>query len=255
MCEKQCRDENGFKCHRMSEVHQRQMQLFAQRPDKFMDDFSKEFEREFMRLISTRYARTRVLANSVYCEVIADKQHIHMNSTIWVTLSEFVQHLARTQQCKIDKTPRGWYLEYIDSDKIERERQAYSRRKAEMTSQVRDEKRIQEAVEAARSSGGYQKPEYTPLQRSEGETIGFKVPLSTRTNTKPPRSILSEAEQRKGPVNILLEEARKRKNANVTKVVTETKRKKSALERVMEENEQRKMVTLNPHRDPSMSRF
>ena len=25
MCQKQCRDENGFKCHRMSEGHQRQM--------------------------------------------------------------------------------------------------------------------------------------------------------------------------------------------------------------------------------------
>lgn len=42
-----------------------------------------------------RYCRTRVLANSVYNNVVCDRHHIHMNSTIWVTLSEFVQVKAR----------------------------------------------------------------------------------------------------------------------------------------------------------------
>lgn len=41
MCEKQCRDENGFKCHTMSEGHQRQLLLFADNPNKFLDDYSK----------------------------------------------------------------------------------------------------------------------------------------------------------------------------------------------------------------------
>jgi DNA/RNA-binding protein KIN17 len=27
LCQKSCRDENGFKCHQMSEGHQRQMQV------------------------------------------------------------------------------------------------------------------------------------------------------------------------------------------------------------------------------------
>ena len=44
MCQKQCRDENGFKCHTMSESHQRQMEMFSQNSTKFMDEFSKEFE-------------------------------------------------------------------------------------------------------------------------------------------------------------------------------------------------------------------
>ena len=30
MCQKQCRNENGFKCHCMSESHQRQMEVFSQ---------------------------------------------------------------------------------------------------------------------------------------------------------------------------------------------------------------------------------
>lgn len=33
--------QNGFKCHMMSESHQRQLLLFAENPDKYIDDFSK----------------------------------------------------------------------------------------------------------------------------------------------------------------------------------------------------------------------
>ncbi|MBN3271728.1 KIN17 protein, partial [Polyodon spathula] len=41
MCQKQCRDENGFKCHCMSESHQRQLLLASENPDQFMDYFSE----------------------------------------------------------------------------------------------------------------------------------------------------------------------------------------------------------------------
>ena len=33
--------QNGFKCHMMSESHQRQLLLFAENPDKYVDDFSQ----------------------------------------------------------------------------------------------------------------------------------------------------------------------------------------------------------------------
>eukprot|EP01071_Lankesteria_metandrocarpae_P004914 Lankesteria_metandrocarpae@DN3745_c0_g1_i1.p1 len=147
MCQKQCRDENGFKCHRMSEQHQRQMKLFASTPDRYMDSFSKEFERTFMRLMQTTYCRTRVLANTVYCDLISEKTHTHMNSTVWVTLSEFVQYLGRTGKCTIDRTERGWWLEYIDKDKVERDKAAERERKAELNEEQRRARFLQEAVE------------------------------------------------------------------------------------------------------------
>ena len=34
MCQKQCRDENGFKCHLTSEGHKRQMMVFGQSPTR-----------------------------------------------------------------------------------------------------------------------------------------------------------------------------------------------------------------------------
>ena len=42
MCQKQCRDENGFKCHIESESHLRQMTIVAANPSKIIDEFSKE---------------------------------------------------------------------------------------------------------------------------------------------------------------------------------------------------------------------
>lgn len=37
MCEKQCRDENGFKCHLTSEGHKRQMEVFGQNPARIIE--------------------------------------------------------------------------------------------------------------------------------------------------------------------------------------------------------------------------
>ena len=37
MCQKQCRDENGFKCHQTSESHLRQMRIFQENPQSVME--------------------------------------------------------------------------------------------------------------------------------------------------------------------------------------------------------------------------
>ena len=106
MCQKQCRDENGFKCHCTSESHLRQMHLFAENPHKLMDEFTSEFETEFLELLSRRFGTRRVAANIVYNEYIADKGHLHMNSTMFETLTAFVKYLGRTGKCVIDETEK-----------------------------------------------------------------------------------------------------------------------------------------------------
>ncbi|KAJ1798000.1 hypothetical protein LPJ59_002785 [Coemansia sp. RSA 2399] len=114
MCEKQCRDENGFKCHCASEAHQRQMSIFAENPDRYVEQFSQEFEDAFVSILSRRYGTKKVLANQVYQEIVSDKQHLHMNATKWDTLSEFVMHLGRSGKCKVEEAERGWLVEWID---------------------------------------------------------------------------------------------------------------------------------------------
>ena len=89
MCEKQCRDANGFKCHVQSESHRRQMEIVAANQGKFIQNFSKQFEKGFMDIVRTRYRKKKVRANHVYNEYIQDREHVHMNSTTWSTLTEF----------------------------------------------------------------------------------------------------------------------------------------------------------------------
>lgn len=51
----------------------------------------------------------------MYQEYIADKSHLHMNATRWVTLSEFVKHLGRSGIARVDETEKGWFIAWIDN--------------------------------------------------------------------------------------------------------------------------------------------
>jgi DNA/RNA-binding protein KIN17 len=48
MCNKQCRDENGFKCHQTSESHLQQMKVFGANPHRVIDGYSEMFLDTFM---------------------------------------------------------------------------------------------------------------------------------------------------------------------------------------------------------------
>ncbi|KAG5220654.1 domain of Kin17 curved DNA-binding protein-domain-containing [Salix suchowensis] len=115
VCEKQCRDENGFKCHAASESHLRQMLVVGEHAGKHIANFSAEFQSTFVKLLSRRFGTNRVRANTVYQEYIADKEHLHMNSTRWVTLTEFVKHLGRSGVARVDETEKGLYIAWIDN--------------------------------------------------------------------------------------------------------------------------------------------
>lgn len=145
MCEKQCRDENGFKCHTMSESHQRQLLLFADTPGKFLYSFSKEFSDGYMELVRRRFGTKRVLANKVYQEYIQDKNHIHMNATRWLTLSDYVKWLGRTGQVVADETEKGWFITYIDRSPEAMERLAKAENKEKMEKD--DEERMAEFIQ------------------------------------------------------------------------------------------------------------
>jgi DNA/RNA-binding protein KIN17 len=55
MCQKQCRDENGFKCHLTSDSHRRQMEVFGQNPERVIDGYSEEFHISFMEHMRIAY--------------------------------------------------------------------------------------------------------------------------------------------------------------------------------------------------------
>ncbi|KAJ4961765.1 hypothetical protein NE237_021675 [Protea cynaroides] len=154
MCQKQCRDENGFKCHCMSESHQRQMEVFGQNRTRLIDGYSEEFERTFMDHLKRSHRFSRVAATVVYNEYISDGHHIHMNSTQWVTLTEFVKYLGRTGQCKVEETPKGWFMTYIDRDSetLFKERLKTKRLKSDVVEEERQERAIKKQIERVEQS-------------------------------------------------------------------------------------------------------
>lgn len=124
MCEKQCRDENGFKCHAATPAHQTNLALFASQPELFVDRFSKQFLSGFIGVLQQRYGSNPVAANTVYQDYIKDKEHVHMNSTRWSTLSEFAKDLGRRGICRVDERDGALWVVFIDRHAIERKQRA-----------------------------------------------------------------------------------------------------------------------------------
>ncbi|KAM3380022.1 KIN17-like protein [Capsicum galapagoense] len=151
MCQKQCRDENGFKCHCMSESHQRQMEIFGQNPNRIVSGYSEEFESLFLEHMKRSHRFSRVAATVVYNEYIADRHHVHMNSTQWATLTEFVKYLGKTGKCKVEETPKGWFITYIDRDSetLFKEKMKNKRIRADLADEEKQEREIKKQRERA----------------------------------------------------------------------------------------------------------
>ena len=170
MCQKQCRDENGFKCHTMSESHMRQMEMFSQNSKSFMDEFSTEFE-GWMMEITAEGALEADVGEPDLQEYISDKQHFHMNATIWETLTDFVMYLGREGKCEVDETEKGWFVTYIDRDpeKLRKVEERAKRERTELDAEERQLRDIERLVKRARETGEDQVGEATELQRAEGD--------------------------------------------------------------------------------------
>uniref|UniRef100_A0A9J2PRM0 DNA/RNA-binding protein Kin17 WH-like domain-containing protein n=1 Tax=Ascaris lumbricoides TaxID=6252 RepID=A0A9J2PRM0_ASCLU len=150
MCQKQCRDQNGFKCHLMSEAHQRQLLLFAENPDTYLKEYSEQFEKAFLTVLRNTFGTKRVRANEVYQEYIRDKMHVHMNSTTWHTLTNFVLYLGSSGKCRIDQTEKGWFIALVDQEEEMRKQEAAHKAKADHDDEERQQQLLEQRVERAR---------------------------------------------------------------------------------------------------------
>merc|ERR1712166_150974 len=236
MCQKQCRDENGFKCHCTSESHQRQMLVFADNPNKFMDTYSDEFETSFLDMVKHRFGQKRVKANNVYKEFISHRDHMHMNSTCWTTLTDFIIYLGRTGKCKVDQTPKGWFFSWIDRDPRTLERQAELEKKERMDKSDDDklakQMEIQRQHQLTVEGGGKQRSEATNLERTDKTaTVTFGLKMN-KTVAKPLPAVpkFDTADSIQAPVS------KPADTRFVPQPATE-KRKRSAVEELVAENE------------------
>lgn len=127
------------------------MRLFAENPHQQIDEFSAEFERGFIEMLSYRHGTKRVLANRVYQEYIGDKHHIHMNATIWTSLTEICKYLGKEGKATVDETEKGWFIQYIDRDPRMLAKQAAldQRKVVEYDQEERTQRMIESQIAAA----------------------------------------------------------------------------------------------------------
>ncbi|KAA8899412.1 domain of Kin17 curved DNA-binding protein-domain-containing protein [Sphaerosporella brunnea] len=175
VCERQMRDENGFKCHTSSESHIRQMLLVGEDPKKFIEQYSAQFKRDFLTLLRTSHGEKKIDANRFYQEYIANKEHVHMNSTKWVTLSEFTKHLGREGICRVEEGEKGGLMiQWIDNSPDALKRQEFLKKKERMErgDEIRERRAIEEMVERAEAQRKLQEDDRPKeLVREEGEKV------------------------------------------------------------------------------------
>ncbi|XP_041340442.1 DNA/RNA-binding protein KIN17-like [Pyrgilauda ruficollis] len=239
MCQKQCRDENGFKCHCMSESHQRQLLLASENPQQFLDYFSEEFRKDFLELLRRRFGTKRVHNNIVYNEYISHREHIHMNATQWETLTDFTKWLGREGLCRVCETPKGWYIQYIDRDPetIRRQQEQERKRKQDLDDEEKTAKFIEQQVRRGLERKELEMPVYTELNReNEEEKVTFKLNkgASTSVAASSKTSVLALK---------MVEGAVKRKGAAHRSGQPKKKIKKSALDEIMELEEEKKRIS------------
>uniref|UniRef100_A0A8C5PEF4 DNA/RNA-binding protein KIN17 n=1 Tax=Leptobrachium leishanense TaxID=445787 RepID=A0A8C5PEF4_9ANUR len=235
MCQKQCRDENGFKCHCMSESHQRQLLLASENPEQFMDYFSDEFRTEFLELLGRRFGTKRVHNNIVYNEYISHREHIHMNATQWETLTDFTKWLGREGFCKVDETPKGWYIQYIDRDPetIRKQQEQEKKKKQDLDDEEKTAKFIEQQVKRGMEAKEPDTPVYTELSReNEEEKVAFNLNKGASTSGASTSSVASNALKSAATASV------KRKETSQGQV--QEKKKKCALEEIMEMEEEKK---------------
>lgn len=234
MCEKQCRDENGFKCHVSSESHQRQLLLFGENAGSYLHGYSKDFEKGFNDILRRQYNERRVHANVVYQQYISDKEHIHMNSTCWVTLTSYVKHLERTKKAIIDETEKGWYITWIEKSEEQKEREARDAKKNKMVKN--DEELVQmyvnQQIEKAKAELGedVEESEATDLLKGDNETVKLDLKMK--------QTLLSQSDS-KVAVKSVFNNVKEKEKVKTSEKKDDSKRKISALEEIMEQGKKR----------------
>jgi DNA/RNA-binding protein KIN17 len=178
VCERQMRDENGFKMHTQSESHVRQMLVVGENAKKFISDYSGQFQRDFLQLLRTSHGEKKVQLNHFYQEYISNKEHVHMNATKWPSLTEFAKFLGREGICRVEEDDKGIHVAWIDNSPEALRRQDAVRKKERQDrgDEEREQALIKEQVMRAqkdaeeRGETELDEPE-RELKRAEGQKI------------------------------------------------------------------------------------
>jgi DNA/RNA-binding protein KIN17 len=156
MCNRQCRDRDGFNCHLKTETHKRNVEIVSRNPEEFINKYSYEFESGFLDILKRTHQDVFVSANKVYQEYISDKFSTHLNATRWSSLTGFLKHLQAQGKCEIMVTDKEINIKYVDlspeslKEKKDKERKVKNELREEKR-KIEELKKIMEKAESEKT--------------------------------------------------------------------------------------------------------
>lgn len=168
--------------HCQSPSHTRKALEVGQNFKGAQEDFSRQFERDFVQLLKTAHGEKEIHANKFYQEVIANKEHVHLNATKWHSLTDFVKHLARSSICRVEEKEDGLFIAWIDDSEGAIKRREVARRKElqDRGDEEREQGLLREQIRRARREAeargvvlGEEEEGGGELVRGEGEKISM----------------------------------------------------------------------------------
>ena len=131
--------------------------------------------------------------NHFYQEYIANKEHVHMNSTKWPSLTEFAKHLGREGICRVEDLEKGLHVAWIDNspEALRRQDAIKKKERQDRGDEEREQALIREQIaraerDAAEKAGeDADEEEARILRREEGEKIKLNFGGKLKETTEP----------------------------------------------------------------------
>lgn len=104
ICQKQCRDSNGFKNHLNSPSHVGRVENLSKGDENVIEKYSQQLLKDFLLLLKINHGYKKINANKFYQEyILNDKDHVHMNSTKWPSLTQFIKFLGKNGHVRVEE--------------------------------------------------------------------------------------------------------------------------------------------------------
>lgn len=190
------------------------MQVVGEDPRKFIEGYSKDFQRDFVQLLRVAHSEKFVGVNRFYNEYIRDKEHIHMNATKWQSLTEFVKHLGREGIVNVKEDEKdGVMIAWRDTsiEALRKREDVKAKEAAEMKNGAGEDKMLEKMARRARQEAEAKAKlaEANKVEKKEPELpsppADAKNSSSSEAETKDEESTVGEIEEPKkdlAPVKI-----------------------------------------------------
>ena len=158
------------------------MQIVGEDSRKHINNFSSDFQRDFVNLLRTAHGEKWISANRFYNEYIRDKEHVHMNATKWSSLTEFTKHLGREGICHVKEDEKdGLMIAWRDTSvaAVTRRNEIAELEAAEARSGAGEEKMLKKMAKRAQEEAEAKKA-------IEAKRAAAAAAMEKKENTTPP---------------------------------------------------------------------